>query len=222
MKNYEHIFFDFDGTLMDTSPGIYESFDYALKKFGLEPLGHSEYNKMIGPPLVESFKTYFGFDEEKAHKGKDVYREYYTPIGLYHLNVYDGIPELLKKLYDSGKKLYVATSKPERFAKELLDKYGLSKFFTIIAGADMEETRVTKVEIINYALSTGNINDKSKVLMVGDRLYDAKGAAQAGIDCQGILWGFGSHEELMDAGCIGTSKNPEDLAQEILSAKDED
>lgn len=218
MKNYTHIFFDFDGTLMDTSEGIYESFDYALKKFGLEPLDHSEYDKMIGPPLVESFKTYFGFDEEKAQKGKDVYREYYTPIGLYQLKVYDGIPELLKKLYDGGKKLYVATSKPERFAKELLEKYNLSKYFTLIAGADIDETRVTKVEIINYALSVSGIEDKSSVLMVGDRLYDAKGAAQAGIDCQGILWGFGSHEELMEAGCIGTTKTPEELGNEILNA----
>ena len=122
MKNYEHIFFDFDGTLMDTSQGIYESFDYALKTFGLEPLEHSEYDKMIGPPLVYSFMTWFGFDEQKARLGMKRYRDYYTPVGMYHLKVYDGIPGLLKKLYDGGKKLYVATSKPERFAKELLEK----------------------------------------------------------------------------------------------------
>ena len=217
MKKYDHIFFDFDGTLMDTSQGIYESFDYALKTFGLEPLEHSQYDKMIGPPLVYSFMTYFGFDEKNARIAMTRYRDYYTPVGMYHLNVYDGIPELLKKLYDGGKKLYVATSKPERFAKILLEKYSLDKYFTLIAGADIDETRVTKVEIINYALGAGKIADKSSVLMIGDRLYDVNGAKEAGIDCQGILWGFGSEQELVDAGCVGTSATPEILGEEILN-----
>lgn len=217
MKNYEHIFFDFDGTLMDTSQGIYESFDFALKSFEIEPPDHSEYDKMIGPPLVYSFMTWFGFDEQKARLGMKRYRDYYTPVGMYHLKVYNGIPELLKKLYDGGKKLYVATSKPERFAKELLEKYSLEKYFTLIAGADIDETRVTKVQIINYALETSGITEKSSVLMIGDRLYDANGAKEAGIDCQGVLWGFGSEQELLDAGCIGTSETPMDLGNEILS-----
>ena len=216
MKDYGHIFFDFDGTLMDTSQGIYESFDYALKTFGLEPLEHSQYDKMIGPPLVHSFKTYFGFDDAKARLGMVRYREYYTPIGMYHLKVYDGIPELLKRLYESGKKLYVATSKPERFAVELLEKYSLEKYFTVIAGADIDETRVTKVQVIEYALKAGNIDDKSSVLMVGDRLYDANGATEAGIDCMGVLWGFGSEQELKNSGCIDCAETPGALGDKIL------
>ncbi len=218
MKNYRHIFFDFDGTLFDTSEGVFNSFDHALKSFGMPLPGHDSYHKLIGPPLMVSFTQHFGFSEEKAREAMKKYREYYTPNGVNELKIYEGIPALLERLHNAGKKIYVATSKPEPYVHKLLPRFGIMQYFDFIGGADMEETRVKKVEIINYVLEGAKITDKEDCVMIGDSHFDADGASEAGIDCIGVTWGFGTPQELLSSGAKSLYNNPNSLGDALLSA----
>ena len=149
MKNYSTVFFDLDGTLVDSGEGVRNSVEYALKKFGIEVENKDSLSCFIGPPLVVSFKTFYGFDDENADRGVAYYREYYKDKGIFEGYVYDGIEETLKRLKASGKRVMVATSKPEEFAKRVLEKFGIAKYFDFIAGATLDEkTRANKIEII--------------------------------------------------------------------------
>ncbi len=211
MNQFRTILFDFDGTIMDTSEGICNSFDYALKSFGMELPGHDFYKKMVGPPLMYSFQTFFGFDEEKSRLAIKKYREYYAPKGVYQASVYPEIPETLRELKGRGYKLCIATNKPERFAVELLEREGLSDSFDLIAGSDAAGTRGKKSEIVRFVLEIQKINEPESCVMVGDRLYDAEGAAENGVQCIGALWGFGSRDELIGAKCVDLASDPAEL-----------
>lgn len=197
---YDVILFDLDGTLTDSGLGITNSVAYSLKKYGIEVADRTELYKFIGPPLKESFAEYYGFSAEEAGKAVEYYREYYVDKGIFENTVYEGIEELLKEIRDSGRRAIVATSKPEVFAKRILEHFGLAKYFAYIAGAAMDETRVKKDEVISYVLKSCEIPDRSKVLMVGDREHDILGAKKMGIDSLGVLFGYGDYDELKRAG----------------------
>lgn len=197
---YETVLFDLDGTLVDSGTGITNSVSYALKKYGIKVLDKRELYKFIGPPLHESFEKFYGFSEEKAKEAVEYYREYYRDKGIYENVVYDGIPKLLKKLSWDGKRLIVATSKPEAFAKQILETLDLAKYFLYIAGANMDGTRTKKKEVISYALELGKAGDISKAVMIGDREHDILGAKSVGIAAVGVLFGYGNYEELQSAG----------------------
>lgn len=200
MKDYAFILFDLDGTLTDPAIGITNSVMYALNKFNIEVKNRSELYKFIGPPLVESFENYYGFQKEQAILAVDYYREYYKGKGIFENSVYDGVDVLLKTLVEKRKKLIVSTSKPEVFAKQILEHFGLDKYFTFIAGSNLDGTRVKKEEVIKYALQNCNILDLSKVIMVGDREHDIIGAKRVGITSIGVLFGYGNRYELEKAG----------------------
>lgn len=209
MENFEHILFDFDGTLFDSSKGVFKSFAHVAEHYGVKA-GEELFATMIGPPLYESFNRCFHIPQEKIHEAIDVYREYYTQGGLYECTVYDGIPELIQELRRAGKKVYVATSKPEVYARKIIEHKGMTQLFDFIGGSDEEEkVRVNKIDVINYVLETNGLEDKKEsVLMIGDRFYDVEGAHQAGIKCMGILWGFGSHEEFIKCGADYIEETP--------------
>ena len=196
---YNTIFFDLDGTLTESGVGITNAVDYALKKFGIENADPAILYKFIGPPLIQSFAKYYGFTEEQGWQAVLYYREYYTEKGMFENRVYEGVEELLKKLRESGRKLVVATAKPEVQARIVLEHFGIAKYFDLIAGAALDETRTKKTEVIAYALEKCGITDVSQVLMIGDREDDMKGAKQNGMTCVGVLYGYGSEEELRGA-----------------------
>lgn len=200
MKRYEYILFDLDGTLTDPGIGITNSVMYSLNKYGITVNDRAELYKFIGPPLEESFKEYYRFSKDESKKALEYYREYFKSKGIYENIVYDGVGELLKNLKKSEKTLIVATSKPELFAKQILDHFKLSHYFTYIAGATMDGTRTKKNDVIAYALDSCNISDKSSVIMIGDREHDIIGAKKVGIDSIGVLYGYGSRNELEAAG----------------------
>lgn len=201
MSKYNYYLFDLDGTLTDSELGITNSVKHALRKYGIEETDQNKLRKFVGPPLAESFMKYYGFSEEKAKKSIDYYREYYTNGGMFENSVYDGIPELLAKLKDAGKILIVATSKPELFAKQILEHFDLSKYFDCIAGATMDESRVHKDEIITYALDKYGVSEhRSEMVMIGDRENDIWGAKKNHLDSIGVLYGSGDLEELQAAG----------------------
>lgn len=200
MKNYDVILFDLDGTLTDSSPGIKNSIIYALKKYSIAVNDMSELDKFLGPPLHESFKEFYGFDDEKSMEATLFYREYFSTKGIFENEVYNGITELLKKLSKNGKKLIVATSKPQPFTDKIMEHFELSKYFEFIAGSNMDGTRSKKADVIEFALNECRISDRSSVVMVGDRKQDIIGAKAVGIDSIGVEYGYGSYDELNDAG----------------------
>lgn len=208
---YDIILFDLDGTLTDSGKGIINSVEYALNKFSIKVDEKSKLNKFIGPPLSQSFMDFYGFSQEDAVKAVEFYREYYRDKGIYENEVYVGIENLLIRLKESGKTMAVATSKPEVFAKQILDYFDLSKYFTYIGGSHLDGNRTDKAQVIDYVLNKIGYSDKSKVLMIGDREHDIIGAEKNGIDSAGVLFGYGSIEELKNAGATHICKSVEDI-----------
>lgn len=199
-KSYQYFLFDLDGTLVDSSIGITNSVRYALAKYGIEEPDRSRLYRFIGPPLTDSFREFYGFSEETCWEAVEFYREYYKKKGIYENRVYEGLEALLRQMVERGKKLIVATSKPEVFAREIIRFYHLDPFFQYVAGMELDGGRGTKAEVIEYALHACKVASWEEVLMIGDRRYDVEGAHEAGIDCLGVLYGFGSRRELQKAG----------------------
>ena len=174
--------------------GITKSVRYALNYYGIEVNNLNDLLPFIGPPLRDSFQEYYGFDEAKANEAVEKYREYYKNDGIFDNKVYRGMKECLQTLKDNGKKLYVATSKPEFFAKQIIDHFSLSEYFEYIGGSEFN-SREKKAEVIEYVLKTNQI-DNNDVIMVGDRKHDIIGAHENKIPCVGVLYGYGTEDEL--------------------------
>ena len=204
MNRKNIILFDLDGTITDSKQGIAKSVQYALSHYGIEEPDVRKLYKFIGPPLRVSFRDFYGFDAQKAEEVLTKYREYYKDKGIYENLLYDDIKRVISELYDAGKKLILATSKPRIFAVEIMRYFDLEKYFDFIGGSELNGQRDDKAEVIRYVLEQTGISDLSSVVMVGDRKYDVLGAKEAGIDCVGVLYGFGDLKELTEAGanCI--------------------
>ena len=195
----EYVFFDLDGTLTDPALGITNCIMYSLEKMGREIPPRESLYCFIGPPLLDSFQEYTGLTEDEAREAIRLYRERFSTVGLFENTLYEGIEEALEEIKNSGKRLFIATSKPEEFAVRILDHFGLSKYFDLVCGASMDENRSTKDAVIAYALKKIGC-DTDRVLMIGDRHHDICGAAVHGIDAAGVLWGYGSREEFEESG----------------------
>lgn len=213
----EYIFMDLDGTITNPAEGITKCFEYALNHFGIEVEDRADLEQYIGPPLRQSFKEGFGFDEEKATLAVAKYRERFIPTGKFENQVYDGMEDALQRLKEAGKVLIVATSKPEYLAVQILEHFGLDGYFDDICGSCDDQDRNEKDEVIRYALNKHGITDLEDVLMVGDRKYDVIGAGKCGLKCMGVLYGFGDREELETAGAAYIAETVEDMARMIVS-----
>ncbi len=216
MKKYDVILFDLDGTLTDSSPGIMNSIVYALKKYNISVENTDDLRKFLGPPLHESFRDFYGFDDEKSMEAVGFYREYFSTKGLLENEVYSGIREMLEDLKENGKRLILATSKPQPFTDRIMEHFDLAKYFEFIAGSNMDGTRSKKAEVIAYALESCGIMGKSNVVMVGDREHDIIGAKTVGIDSIGVEYGYGDYDELSDAGATYIVKTVEELKELLI------
>lgn len=212
------VLFDLDGTLTDSGPGIMNSVQYALTKCGRPAQDLSELRCFVGPPLFTQFSKYLGCELSKEECAQMVewYREYYAEKGIFENRLYDGIPELLERLKGEGKSLMLATSKPEKFANIVMEHFDIAKYFDLIGGALLDERRTEKADVIEYVLETAGITSKETVLMVGDRNYDIFGAKQSGIHSMGVLYGYGTREELERAGADWIAATPEDAGECII------
>ena len=213
---FEYLFFDLDGTLTDPALGITNSFKHALKYFGLEIPSYETLCTFIGPPLSDTFKNLLNFEDDKIPEAIKKYREYFAEKGLFENSVYPEIPELLSALKQAGKKLVVATSKPEDYSVRIIEHFGLTQFFENVCGSLHDTTRTTKDEVISFAIERNNISDKSKILMIGDRKHDILGAKKVGIKSCGVLYGYGSLEELQTAGADFIAKDISQLRSILL------
>jgi phosphoglycolate phosphatase len=208
--SYNVILFDLDGTLTDSADGIVNSVVYALERKGIPYASKQALRRFVGPPLQDSFRDYCGFSDEQAKEMVRIFREYFTQKGIYENAVYDGVPEMLDSLCKAGYTLAVATSKPEAFAEQILARFDLAKYFTVIAGASMDGT--TKPVVIRQALSRLATEPSDRVLMVGDREHDVLGAKEVGIASLGVLYGYGDEEELRGAGADHIARTPAEIA----------
>ncbi len=211
-----YLLFDLDGTLTNPKEGITKSLQYALHHVGIEVEDLDSLEKHIGPPLIDGLRDIQGLKEEEIKEAARWYREYFKEKGIF-LNVkYEGIDDLLDTLVKAGRTLILATSKPEEFARKIMEHFNLDHYFTDICGAAMDDTRRKKGDIIAYALKKNGINDKEQVVMIGDRLHDIKGARENGISSIGVLYGFGSKEELTEAGAGSLAKDLKELKDILL------
>ena len=208
---YRYCLFDLDGTLTDPGIGITDSVMYALKKFDIDVKDRSELYPFIGPPLDYSFKTYFGFTDEQAVLAIKYYREFFSTKGLYENEVYEGIPGMLEELKKRGVTVALATSKPYEFSVEILRHFGLSGYFDHVGAATMDGRISKKEDVISNLLGQLNYEDKASVLMVGDRYHDIEGAKANGLHSAGVLWGYGTEEELQKASAEYLFAKPDDI-----------
>jgi phosphoglycolate phosphatase len=201
------IYFDLDGTLTDPKPGITRSIQYALQRLDHPTMPtEDELTWCIGPPLRASFVRLLGA-ETSADLAVSYYRERFSDIGLYENGVYDGIGEVLTSLCASGHRLFVATSKPHVFAERIIDHFGLRDHFERVFGSELDGTRVDKSHLLEYALKQASV-DPSKTLMIGDRSHDMVGAVNNGMKGIGVLYGYGSRDELLEAGAHHVCATP--------------
>lgn len=213
------IFFDLDGTLTASHYGIINACVYALDKFGIEVPDTSVLMKFIGPPLIDSFQLFYGMDKETAQRAVSIYREYYKDKGIFENELYAGIPEMLAKLKNAGKTICLATSKPETFAIRILEHFDLDHYFDIICGSDLSGLRDNKAAVIGVTLEkTADLLHKRVeeliplTIMIGDREHDIIGAAVHQLPCMGVLYGYGTEEELKMAGAAVITSTPEEVA----------
>lgn len=213
LMKYRYFLFDLDGTLTDPGVGITNSVMHALSKYGIEVYDRSSLYPFIGPPLTDSFSRYFGFSEEQALEAVDHYREYFRDKGLFENEVYEGIPEMLGELRRRGAVIALATSKPYEFSVRILEHFGLHQYFDHIGAATMDGSISRKADVIEHLLSGLGSIDRSSVIMIGDRDKDINGARANGLTSLGVLWGYGSEEELKGAGADFLASAPEDIIQ---------
>ena len=196
---YTHLLFDLDGTLTDPMEGITRSVQYSLRHFGIEVTDLCSLTPFIGPPLRNSFREFYDMSDADAEVAVEKYREYYAPKGIFENRLYEGIPELLRDLRAHGATLVVATSKPTRFAEQIARHFGFADDFALISGSTPDGSRDAKADVIRHALATLGIDDPARAVMIGDRRHDVEGAAATGLAAIGVLWGYGSREELQTA-----------------------
>jgi len=207
---YDICLFDLDGTLTDSQAGIINSAKYALSHFGIES-NSATLRKFIGPPLRNSFKSHYGFSEEKAELAVAKYREYFAETGIWENEVYPGIHELLGELKKRGNILAVATSKAYFFAEKILERFELKDYFDFAAGSELDGTRSKKSDVINFALDFLDPIRNKNCVMIGDREHDINGAKEAAVHSIGVTYGYGSREELESAGAEAIAENIEEL-----------
>lgn len=207
--------FDLDGTLSDSSEGITKAVSYALESFGIKVADRKELCCFIGPPLPESFRKFYGFNEEEAARATEIYRSYYNVTGKFENTPYPGIRELLVHMKGRGIPAMVATSKPVVTATEILEHFGFLPYFEKIAGSVPEEGRYKKTEVLSWLLSQIDL-PKDQIVMIGDHPDDIHGARDNGIDCIGVLYGFGNKDQINAAAPAFTAETVEELEALIL------
>lgn len=203
------IFFDLDGTLTDPKLGITRSIQYALNKLNRTTPAENELTWCIGPPLLASLKKLLGNDD-LADIALSLYRERFADIGIFENDVYPGIEDTLSLLAKSGHRLFVATSKPGVYAQRIIDHFKITAYFDRVFGSEMDGTRSDKTELLKYALQTTSV-EPFHAIMIGDRSHDMIGARKNKMTAIGVLYGYGTKEELVEAGAHHVCATPQGL-----------
>lgn len=212
----EIFFFDLDGTITKSDMGIKNSVSYALNHMDMPVPDLSTYDYIMGPPLTDIFIRYFGFNGDNVHMAVEKYREYYSEKGMFECELYDGIDKILEKLYEAGKTIILATSKAEFFAEKVLAHFDLVRYFSYISGTALDGHISTKAELIGRGMTYADETDPGRAIVIGDRKYDILGAKENGIDSVGVLYGYGSREELAGTGATYIAESTCELYELLL------
>lgn len=210
-KQYKYIFWDMDGTMINSYPGIIESFDYALAHFGLSEPDPAKKRQVIGPPLRETFSKLCGMDQEQTEVAVAKYREHYNAGAMFNCSVYAGVEAAMDAFCRAGYIQAITTSKPENMCKQILGKFDLVKKMDMIVGASLDGRIDTKEQVLMEAFRRLNHPELGQIVLIGDTKYDAIGAKSVGIDCIGITYGFGTKEELESNGAIKVFETIEEV-----------
>ena len=217
---WQYLFFDLDGTLPAPMLGITRSVQYALRHFGIEVTDLSTLCPFIGPPLKDSFREFYGMDDARAEEAIALTREYFAPKGIFENELYAGIPQLLEALRQGGARIAMATSKPAPFARRIAEHFAIDRYFDLIEGSTLDGTRTPKSEVLRLAIEGLGVTDPAQAVMVGDRRFDIEGAAATGIESIGVLYGYGSREELEQAGATHIVADVGELGRLLLGSRE--
>ena len=212
----KYLFFDLDGTLTDSMPGIARAVQYALRRFGIDVQDLAALKPFLGPPLRDSFMEFYGMSPEEADRAVAVSREYFVPRGMFENELYPGIPELLAATAAAGRVNVIATSKPQPFAERIAAHFGIDRHFRLISGSTFDGRRKTKADVIRHALSTLGIDDPARAVMIGDRRHDVEGAAEEGLPAIAVEWGYAPPGELEAARPLRIVPDVETLRRLLL------
>ncbi len=214
------ILFDLDGTLTESGEGIVKSVQYALASLGIEESDTDKLRAFIGPPLTDSFMRYYGLPKAQTERAVAFYRERFRSIGIFENKLYPGIEEMLRTLKEAGFVLAVASSKPEPFVRTILNHFRIADCFDEVVGSTMDEKRTAKADVIEEALlRLGQSEHRERVLMVGDKEHDVIGARQSSVACVAVLYGYGTREELENAGAAVMVETVDALTAYLLQAE---
>ena len=211
--------FDFDGTIVDSAPGVTKSAQIAMVRMGYPEYPLEELRSFMGPPLTYSFRETIGMSEEEADQAVVYFRERYREMGKLECSVFPGIPAMLEKLKHAGHQVAVASAKPEPFVREIMDHFGILGYFDSVVGASMDEKSANKAENMRKAMKeTGYDGRYEETWMIGDRKYDMEGAKEVGVKAIGVLFGYGTKEELESTGADTIAETVKDLEEILLQA----
>jgi len=215
---YKYIIFDLDGTLIKSEEGLFDSITYALEKSGVDPGDRKDMKRMIGPVLWESFQKFYNMSAEEADRANAYFVEAYDKEGIYNVSVYEGVVQMLETLRNAGRILLVVTAKPRDMAETVLNHTGIDQYFQAVIGPARGDKKTDKGSLLRKALDflAGTSTDhfqKEQVVMVGDRMFDIRGANDAGIDSIGVLYGYGSLNEIVQTGATWIAETPADVVQ---------
>lgn len=200
-------YFDLDGTVSDSAPGIFNGIKYAQKKFGLREMTPQELRYCVGPPMPDSFMKIWGISREEGQKILNAYREYYAPKGIFENSLYPDIKDTLIRLKESNIDCGICSAKPEKMVYTVLEYFGIKEYFSVIRGADITKPYCGKAEVLKDLLS----ETPATSIMIGDRASDISGAHGAGIKAIGAAWGYGGRYELILASADAIADSPADL-----------
>ena len=215
---FEAVLFDLDGTVSESHPGIIASARQALEEYGWPMPADFDYRKFIGPPIVQSLMQYAGMPEKEAEVCLTLYRKYYNGGEIFNAAAYPGIPELMRRLKARGVRVCLATSKPQQMAEKVAEHLGISRWLSCLAGADAADKESDKPGLIARCLRETGV-PKEKAVMIGDTRFDAEGAAAAGVRFIGVLYGYGTREEMAAHGAEVFAKDVSELQDLLLSGE---
>lgn len=211
--HHRYVMLDLDGTLLDSQEGIFNSVCYAMDRLGLERPDAQTLRRFIGPSLAVTFREVVGLAPDTADQAVAFYREFYGTVGILQCALYPGMEDLLARLVSQGKRLALATKKPEIFARRILENMGIEQFFTAVSGSSLQEKSNDKGHILQAAMDGMGVLDKALAVMVGDSEHDCIGARQAGVDCIGVLYGFGDGDAMLMEGAAVLAADVEELTR---------
>ena len=209
-----HLLFDLDGTLTDPKLGIVSCIQYALGRLDIEIAADIALESFIGPPLRDTFKTLCG-DDADIEAAVTLYRERFATIGLFENELYDGIPLCLEQLQAKVESIHLATSKPAVYAERIIDHFELRSYFDVVYGSELDGRLGDKTELISHILEREKLNAANTV-MIGDRSFDVIGARNNKVRVIGVLWGYGSEDELREAGANALCRDPTEIHDQVF------